>query len=266
MRSRGALLAGAFAAALVTAPAGAVNTRVGSSPDSFDPGLLRIDEGSHLGQPVPEVRVQTEAGSASLRELSAGEPAILLLAYYTCHGPCPTTIRNLSRSLRAVESAGHRVIVLSFDANDTLDSLQHVKSDLGGIPPNWTFGLLSAEDAQRLTQAVGFKFFFSEKDQAFIHPSVLVFLSPQGEVMRYLYGVEPRPADVELALLEAGKRVQHLNDLVSMVKLVCSRYDPSRSRYVVHPTLIFGSLGLGLLALTGLIAFSYKRDIRGVHS
>lgn len=266
MRVNGALFTGALLAAFWTVPAVGVNSRLGPSPDSFDPALLRIEEARHLGSTLPDVRVRTENGSASLHELGAGEPAILLLAYYTCHGPCPTTIRNLSRSLRAVEAAGHRVIVLSFDANDTLDSLQHVKSDLGNVPANWIFGLLSPDDAQRLTQAVGFRFFFSEKDQAYIHPSVLVFLSPQGEVMRYLYGVEPRPGDVELALLEAGKRVQHLNDLVNMARLVCSRFDPARSRYAVHPALIFGGAGLGLLALTGLIAFTYKRDIKGVHS
>lgn len=256
----------AVAALLWASASAAASYNRPATPNEFDPALLKIEEGRHLGQTVPDVRVQTETGSASLQELIAGQPAILLLAYYTCHGPCPTTIRNLSRTLRKVESSGHRVIVLSFDANDSLDSLQHVKSDLDGIPANWTFGLLSPEDAQRLTQAVGFKFFFSEKDQTFIHPSVLVFLSPESRVMRYLYGVEPKVGDVEIALMESGKRVQRLNDLVNMARMICSRYDPSRSRYVLHPTLIFGSAGLGLLGITGLIAFSYKRDSKGVHS
>jgi protein SCO1/2 len=256
----------AVAASLWAASATAASYNLAALPDTFDPALLRIEEGRHLGQTVPDVRVQTETGGASLREIIAGQPAILVLAYYSCHGPCPTTIRNLSRTLRAVEASGHRVIVLSFDANDDLDSLRHVKSDLGDIPSSWTFGLMAKEDAQRLTQSVGFKYFFSEKDQAYIHPSVLVFLSPEGEVMRYLYGVEPRAGDVEIALLESGKRVQHLNDLVNMARLICSRYDPTRSRYVVHPTLIFGAAGLGLLGITGLLAFTYKRDSKGVPS
>ena len=64
--------------------------------------------------------------------------------------------------------------------------------------------------------------------------------------MRYLYGSEPRAEDIELALIESRNRVQRLNEWVDMLKLTCYRYDPARSRYVLHPTLIFGGIGLGL--------------------
>jgi len=90
-----------------------------------------------------------------------------------------------------------------------------------------------------------------------------VFLSPKAEVMRYLYGTEPRAQDIELALIETRNRVQRLNDWVDMVKLTCYRYDPARSRYVLHPALLFGGIGLGVLGMTGLLAFSYKRDSKG---
>ena len=57
--------------------------------------------------------------------------------------------------------------------------------------------------------------------------------------------------------------MQRLNDWVDMVKLTCYRYDPARSRYVLHPALIFGGIGLGVLGMTGLFAFSCKRDSKG---
>jgi len=87
---------------------------------------------------------------------------------------------------------------------------------------------------------------------------VLVFLSPDAEVMRYLYGAEPRAQDIELALIETRNVVQRLSDVMDVVRLTCFRYDPARSRYVVHPTLIFGGLGIGVLGMTGLLAFTYR--------
>jgi protein SCO1/2 len=253
----------AIAAALAVAAPAAASYNRPALQDAFDPALLRIDEGRYLGQPVPDVKVMTESGPARLHALIADRPTILLLAYYTCHGPCPTTIRNMARVLRSLKGPEHRVVVLSFDTNDSLENLRHVKSTLGQVPDSWTFGLLPPEESARLTQSVGFTFFFSERDRTFVHPTVLVFLSPKGEVMRYLYGTEPRAQDIELALIETRNRVQRLNDLVDMVRLTCYRYDPARSRYILHPTLIFGGIGLGVLGMTGLVAFSYKRDSKG---
>jgi protein SCO1/2 len=231
--------------------------------DAFDPGLLRIEEGRYLGQVVPDVAVRTESGTARLHSLVAAEPTILLFAYYTCHGPCPTTIRSLWQARRAPEDTGHRVLVLSFDRSDTLENLRRVKSELGPVPASWTFGILPPDEIERLTRSVGFTFFFSERDRSFLHPTVLVFLSPRGEVMRYLYGTELRARDLELALIESRNRVPRLNELVDMVKLTCYRFDPARSRYVLHPAFLFGGIGLGVLGATGLIAFSYGRNSHG---
>jgi protein SCO1/2 len=253
----------AFAAALAAAVPAAAHSNRPALQDDFDPALLRIDEGRYLGQPVPDVEVMTEAGPARLHSLIAARPTILLLAYFTCDGVCRTAIQDLARVLGAVRGLQYRVIVASFDANDTLENLRGVKSTLGRLPDSWTFGLLPREERARLTQSVGFKFFFSERDRAFIHPSVLVFLSPKAEVMRYFQGAQPRAQDIELALVEARNRVQGLGDLVDMVKLTCYRFEPGRSRYAVHPTLIFGGIGLGVLGMTGLLAFSYKRNSKG---
>lgn len=255
-------------ALLVAAPTMANYNRP-PSQDALDPTLLRIDEGRYLRQVVPDVRVLTETGSTRLYELIADRPAILLLVYYTCYGTCLPTIQNAARSLRTVSSPEYRVVVLSFDRNDTLANLRDAKFTLDHAPDSWTFGLLSQEDIERLTEAVGFRFIFSERDKAFLHPNVLVFLSPQAEVMRYLYGSDPRGEDIRLALVESRNRVQRLNELVDMLKLTCYRFDPARSRYVLHPNLIFGGIGLGVLGVTGLVAFAYRsrdteyRKLRG---
>lgn len=234
--------------------------------DAFDSNLMRIDEAQYLGEAVPDVRVLTETGQTRLYSLIADRPTILLLAYYSCHGPCPTTIRNLAETLRALDGPEHHVVVLSFDRNDSLENLKRVKSAVGSVPTAWTYGILPPDEIERLTRSAGYTFFFSERDRTFLHPTVLVFLSPRGEVMRYLYGTTPRAQDVRLALTEARNRVRRASELVDMVKLICYRYDPARSRYVLHPALLFGGIGLGILGATGLIAYSYDTGHSTKHS
>lgn len=252
------LLVAAFVVAL---PASA-NSRL-ELDDEFDPSLLRVKEHLYLGSNVPDVIVETETGSESLSTLSAGQPTILVLAYFTCGHACPLTIRNLARVLPGEGMPAHRVLVLSFDDKDNLQTLQHAKSGLGPEPRDWTFGLLSKESSAQLTESVGFNFFFSERDQVFVHPSVMIFLSPDGEVMRYLYGTSASARDIELALIESGNRVPRLNEFVDLVKLTCFQFDANRSRYVLHPAVIFGSMGMGILAITGLVTLAYKPTAKG---
>jgi len=231
--------------------------------DEFDPAVLRFEEGFYLGQKVTDVVVKTANGTQSLAELIRARPTILALTYFTCGGACPLTIRNLSQVVSTSTLPEHQVIILSFDAKDTLTTLSNTRSALKPVPRNWTFGLLSGEESSRLTESVGFRFFFSERDQAFLHPAMLVFLSPEGKVMRYLYGTEPRAQDIELALIESRNRVPHLNELIDVVKLTCFQFDASRSRYRLHPTLIFGGAGIGVLGVAGLVALAFKRDSKG---
>lgn len=257
----------AAAAALAWSAAAAAHggVAVGARAD-FDAGLLRIEEQRSLGRAVPDVAVHTESGVAHLRDLAAGQPLVVLLGYFGCDGVCPAMLRELADALRTVRSPAHRVAVLSFDPADTLESLRRTRSELGGAPPGWTFGLLEREAAQQLTRAVGYRYFFSERDHAYVHPAALVFLSPTGTVARYLYGPGLRQRDIELALLEARAGTARANDLLDAARLLCYRYDPARSRYVVHPALFFGGAGLGLLALTAVLALTFRRRLHGAQS
>ncbi|MBI5379514.1 MAG: SCO family protein [Nitrospirae bacterium] len=231
--------------------------------DAFDPGLLRIDEGRYLGQKVPDVGVITETGPARLSQLIAGKPTILLLAYFTCHGPCPATVQNLAQTVQPLEKEEFAVIVLSFDQRDTPESLEKMKANAGAGASHWTFGLPEQGEIERLTGGLGYKFIFSERDQTFVHPTVLIFLSPQGEVTRYLYGTAPQLRDIRLALIEAKKGEARLSDIGDLALLACYQFDPARSRYALHPALLFGAIGLGLLGVTGLVALMYGRFPKG---
>ncbi|MBT4520535.1 MAG: SCO family protein [Halieaceae bacterium] len=237
--------------------------RTSDTDGRFDANLLQVEEGRFLGQQVPDVSVVTESGTKALSELIAGKPTILLMAYYSCGHSCPATIHNLSQMKIDAQDSDYQVIVLSFDANDTIANMQNAMSTIGQVPDNWTFGLLAQEQSTRLTDSLGYKFFYSEQEQTFVHPAVLVFLSPEGKVMRYLYGNEPRAQDVELALVESRNRAPHLNEIVEMIKLTCFQFDASKSRYRIHPTIVLGGAGFGVLGLVGLVTLVSRKDSKG---
>ncbi|MFN3265003.1 MAG: SCO family protein, partial [Aquificaceae bacterium] len=126
-------------------------------------------------------------------------------------------------------------------------------------------GLLSKEDIRKLTQSLGYKFYFIDRDRIFIHPNVTIFLSPEGRIMRYLYGAFLRDRDISLAFVDAQREKPSVNNIVDLAILACYRYDHARSRYVIDPTLIFA--GLGLLGLFGTfsLAYLYSRNRKEVH-
>ncbi len=263
MRAAPAIL---LASLLAAGPAqgASVNTmRDLERSDRLDTALLRVDEMEHLGKRVPDVQVITADGARSLHELMAGKPTILLLAYYSCGHTCPATIRSLADLQLDEARDDYQVVILSFDPADELAGMQGVAGSLDGVPDNWTFGILPEGENVRLTESVGFRYFFSERDQLYVHPAVLIFLSPEAEVMRYLYGAQPRASDVELALIESRNRAPRLNEFVDMLKLTCFQFDSSRSRYVLHPTIIFGTAGFALLGLVGLTTLASRKTSRG---
>ncbi len=257
------LIACALLAAAAGAAGAAGRTDVGAH-GGIDPAQLRIDESRHLGARVPDVTMHTGGGTRSLNASLAGAPAILVLGYFGCQGVCPTTLRMLAEVMRDVRQP-HRVFVLSFDSRDTLESLAAARAQLDTVPPGWTFALLGAADAERLTAAIGYRYRFIERERVFAHPDALVFVSGEGRVTRYLYGPQPRRRDVELALAESAGGITRANDVLSALQMVCFTFDPTRSRYVLHPLVAFGGAGLGVLALTALAAFAWRPHSKGAH-
>ena len=246
-------------ATLLATPA--LGFRQAQDAGHFDANQLRVDEARHLGKTVADVAITTGSGTGSLRDLADGKPLILALVYYGCGHACPVTLHHLA-SLEFENPGEIQVMAASFDPADTVESMAAIQESLGKAAADWVFGLLDADAAIELTTSVGFRYFYSEQDQMFVHPAVLVFVSPQGRITRYLYGT-PESRDVNLALLESKEGVPRVGDVLDMFKLSCFQFDQAQSRYVLHPTLIFGGAGFGVLGLVGIAAFASRKHSRG---
>ena len=114
----------------------------------------------------------------------------------------------------------------------------------------WPFLTGSEENINRLADTLGFRYYYVPERDEYAHPAVIFVLTPDGKISRYLYGIEYKPNDIRLALLEAsqGKTGSTIDRLI----LYCYHYDPDAGSYVLFATNVMklgGAVSLIILAL-----------------
>ncbi len=261
MAELAALLALALAAGWAAALPGGPQATTERS--ELDPSVLRIDEPRHLGTRLdPDLRLRDSEGRGFRLGDLFGKPLVLVLSYYSCDGVCPTIARNLERTLEGVErfrpGQDFRVLTVSFDRHDTPERARaFLTRSRARTTPGWTVAVLADPgDIRRLTDAVGYRYFWSVQDRMFVHPNAYVVLSPEGRIVRYLYGLRIGPRDLELALIDANwDRITESGRVLDIVAGVCFSYSYADGRYVLNYPLF---AGMGALVLgIGLVAFSF---------
>ena len=85
-----------------------------------------------------------------------------------------------------------------------------------------------------LADSVGFK--FKRQGKEFIHATAIIFLSPTGEVTRYMYGTAYLPADLQMAVQEAARG--EARPTINKWLKICFSYDPVGRTYVLSFTKI----------------------------
>jgi protein SCO1/2 len=238
---------------------------------SFDPSILKIDEDAFLGQTVPDVEMIDET-ARRFRLSELGErPTIISLVYYSCRHTCPVLNEGLAEALRATGlkiGSDFNVVTISFDHNDTPDDAKRFRENVrkrARVPDwyeRWIFAVASESEIKRLTDAVGYRFFYSRKDRIFVHPNVYIFLSPERKITRYIYGLYPASYDIRLASIEAADGRIGKSRLINTALLACYKYDPSAGSYTLNMPFVFGMFALSTGIFTGIVVFFYSRKMR----
>jgi protein SCO1 len=239
----------------------------------IDPRVMYIDQQGVLGNKLDPNTVLTDAQGQTFRWGDMlGKPVILVLSYYTCDGTCSVingTLAGLLKNVKAMKPGeDFRIVTLSFDRHDTQQTTKAFAERLD-LPPNlaagWTFATFKGEeDLKSQTERVGFKFFWSAEDTAFLHPGAFLFFSPEGKLARVLYQQDASSRDVELALLDANLDHIKPTDISNLVLTLCYSYNYKDGTYRLNIPLYVGAGALlfGVLTLTGSMVF-YKFRRKG---
>lgn len=211
-----------------------------------------VDE--KLGEKIPlDLPFVDEEG----RSITLGEvvdtPVLLQLVFYHCPQACNMMMANLASILESVTfvpGEDYRIVTVSFDheddpaiASDTKSNYMNILSD--EFPKDqWHYLTGTTPAIHALTSAVGFRF-KRLKQHNFVHPNVLIVLSGDGTIIRYLYGLEYLPFDVSMAITEAVRGTP----AISIKKLLsyCFDYDPEGKKYVFKAFRVSGVVLILLL-------------------
>lgn len=243
--------------------------------DSVTAGsVVQIDEPRFLGTRLPaDTRFVDEAGVPFTLAEVLGKPTILVLSYYGCDGTCPTMNLELAAVLKRMDrfklGNDYRVLTVSFDARDTSATAGEFLRKTGLSPAQgWRHGVLTSMDVKTFASSVGFNYFWSDAAKAFMHPNVLVFLTPEGRVARYIYGTRMDAKTVELALIDADwNRIANSTAIFDIMTGACFSYNYAEGKYQVNYSLAagLGSLILGI-TLLGLGSWAYRKKMGRAHA
>jgi protein SCO1/2 len=215
---------------------------------SKDQSVMGIDQ--KLGQYVPvDLTFRDETDHpVTLREL-VHKPTVLALVYLHCPNVCSLLLQNLADVLNKLPSEPGKeyfVLAVSFDEKEKPDlALERKKIYLKIIEKPfpeeaWRFLTGDKENIRKLTDAVGFHFRRVKDD--FEHPVLLIILSPDGKIVRYMYGADPLPFDLKIALVEASQG--RIGPTIAKVVRFCFSYDPKANKLVFNMLRVTGTVTL----------------------
>jgi protein SCO1 len=198
-----------------------------------------------------------------------GHPVVLTLAYYECPMLCTFVLNGLTKAVNGqplLPGKDFTMLTVSIDPQEKPDLARAKKKNyVSGLTKTagdscWTFLVGGEQNIVMLAEQLGFIYYYDEKKDEYAHPAVVFVLTAKGVISRYLYGIDFKPQDLRLALLEAGegKTGTTLDRLI----LYCYHYDPQSKGYVVFAGNVMRLGGvISVLVLAVILILLWKKEL-----
>jgi protein SCO1/2 len=269
MPSKKFLIAGMLAAASVT---GAAAQQMGIPAAALPAMVQGVGIDQNLNGQIPlDLGFKDENGQAvQLGQYFRGKPVVLALVYYECPGLCDMILNGLTHAMEQTSlnvGSDYDVLAVSFNPKETWQ-LAHAKkanyTEKYNRPGPQTEGgwhfLTGQPDAiKKLTEMVGFRYNYDPISKQFAHASAIMILTPEGKISRYLYGIDYKPRDFRLGLVEAS--ANKIGTTADQILLFCYHYDPTTGKYGMLISQITRALGSAtVLALGAFVFIMIRRE------
>jgi len=234
----------------------------------------------HLNHALPlDVSFTDEAGTkAPLSHWLGGRPAIVALVYYKCVMLCPQVLHGLAAGLKESNlqpGTDYQVITFSIDPDDTpsdaaaekakfiadAGSASLASSSLSGATH---FLTSNAAGIQAISEATGFEYVRvpgpDGRMNQFAHSSVIMFVTPDGKLSKYISGIDYPARDLRLAVLDASQR--KISNPVDLFLIYCCNYNPAVGRYSVAVLRVLSIAGVvTVLVVAGMIWLLTRKPV-----
>jgi len=195
-------------------------------------------------------------------------PVALTLAYHGCKVVCSMVLGAKVEALKNQPwtlGDEFRAVTISIDPRDTPETAAKKRKQMlalyGKSAEGWDFLVGDEANIQKVAEATGFKYRYDERTDQYGHPAVLMLTKPNGEMARYLYGLEFPQQDVRLGLLEAsqGRSISTIEKAI----LYCYMYDPIGAKYVLVARNVMRLGGVITVFVLGLfLLVMWRREAR----
>lgn len=248
----------------------------GSSSETPE-SLQEVGIEEHLGAQIDKnLEFYNEAGEkVTIGSLLAnGKPILLSPIYYSCPGLCNFHLNGLNDAFKELkEPLGVEFdhVLMSIDPAEGSALAQEKKESYlkaYGRPEGakgWHFLTGSAESITKLTEQIGFKYRWDEKEKQWAHAATAVVITPEGKISRYLYGIIFDPKVVRLSMVEASNGT--IGTVVDKLILFCFHFDPKASKYTFYAFNVMraGAISIVIILAAFLVPFwlRSRKELQG---
>ena len=194
------------------------------------------------------------------------KPIFLMLNYYSCNTLCSAQLNGILKGLKDLDwkpGKEFRILTVSIDPEEKSQLAKEKKASyleaLENPDAEWHFWVGKQKDITALANAVGFRYAYDPVAKQYAHPAVTFFISGDGTISRYLYGLTYTARDIKFSLIETTQG--RVGSPVEKILMSCFSYDTNLGKYT---PAAFGIMRLaGVISLFFISIFSivmWRRD------
>lgn len=256
---------------------------VAKANDPLPKELEGIGIQENLGQKVSlDLSFKDETGSeVTLQKYFDGKkPVIVTLVYYGCPNLCTFLLNGFLETLNKMEwvvGNEFRVVTVTIDPDEEpklaatkkenyLKEYQKTEEQKKVARENWAFLTGREENIKKLADTLGFKYKYQEESKEYAHSAGIFILTPDGKISRSLHGIEFKPFDLKMALLEAGEG--KIGTTIDRLVMFCFHYNPKDGQYSLAITQVLKLVAvvtvLGVVFLIFMLGKNRKTGVQRV--
>jgi protein SCO1/2 len=201
-------------------------------------GRVGIDQQMDAQVPA-NLKFKDETGKeVTLGSYFGKKPVMLTMVQFTCTLLCSAQMQAMTSSLCDLDyTAGKEfeVLTVSIDPRETPAIGSGAKEEQlatyqrKGAENGWHFLTGDEANVKALAKAIGYKYFWDDKSNQYVHPDGIVLLTPDGHISRYFMRLEYHPRDLRFGLIEASHG--QIGNVLDQVALSCFHYNPVTGKY-----------------------------------
>jgi len=197
------------------------------------------------------------------------KPIILAFVYYECPNLCTLLLNGLTNSIRRLNwtvGKEFEIVTISIDPEESpkvaMEKKKNYLKEYARLDAKrgWHFLTGDEKNIGALARELGFGYYYDKKTDQFAHSSAIFILSPTGKLTRILYGIEFKPRDIKLSLLDASEG--KVGTILDRFLLFCYHYDPDAKGYSLYAMKLVRAGGAVTLLLIFLFIFHLWRKER----